>query len=391
MKDKIFNFMKIVLKLKGVFIFIFFIFIIPITCSFILGNEMHEGEIKNIPTIIVDHDNSSYSQMLIKEIKHNEIFNVNNYGENDYDVKTSIEKGKASVGVIIPQSFSKDLTEGNAPKVLVFYDGSQMSITSAAKSRMDEILLSIKTAYIQETMQGKLGIMPEVSRNYMLPMYFNYRILNNPARNYSNFLNIGMLISITQVCIVMLGAVIPKKEKYYLSIWIKSILAGLAGTASTLLTLWIQVKYFGVPFRGTPKEVIILTTLFSIAIANYGVLVRLIITQELFSIQVSAVTVLPTSVLGGYTFPLLAMPKFFQDLSAILPFVHYADPMRRLFLVGIEMKYIVPEIIWFVKFTLSMWLFSLAIFYMKKRIKKVITNTKDNKNKSPNTGEVVKA
>ena len=165
----------------------------------------------------------------------------------------------------------------------------------------------------------------------------------------------------------------------------------MAGTASTLLTLWIQVKYFGVPFRGTPKEVIILTTLFSIAIASYGVLVRLIITQELFSIQVSAVTVLPTSVLGGYTFPLLAMPKFFQDLSAILPFVHYADPMRRLFLVGIEMKYIVPEIIWFVKFTLSMWLFSLAIFYMKKRIKKVITNTKDNKNKSPNTGEVVKA
>lgn len=391
MKDKIFNFIKISLKLKGIFIFIFFIFIIPITCSFILGSEMHEGEIKNIPTIIVDHDNSSYSQMLVKEIKYNEVFNVNNYGENDYDVKTSIEKGKASVGVIIPQSFSKDLTEGNAPKVLVFYDGSQMSITSTAKSRMDEILLSIKTAYIQQTMQGKLGIMPEVSRNYMLPMYFNYRILNNPARNYSNFLNIGMLISITQVCIVMLGAVIPKKEKYYLSIWIKSILAGLAGAASTLLTLWIQVKYFGVPFRGTPKEVIILTTVFSMAIASYGVLVRLIITQELLSIQVSAVTMLPTSVLGGYTFPLLAMPKFFQNLSNILPFVHYADPMRRLFLVGIEMKYIVPEIIWFVKFTLSMWLFSLVIFYIKKTIKKVTTNNKDNENNIQNTGEAVKA
>ncbi|NMM65068.1 ABC transporter permease [Clostridium sp. P21] len=389
MKDKILTFMKIGLKVKSVLTFIFFIFLIPIACSFILGNEMREGEIKNIPTIIVDHDNSSYSQMLIKEIKNNEIFNVTDYSQDDYDVKKLIENNKVRVGVIIPQSFAKDLTGGNAPKVLVFYDGSQMSITSAAKSRMDEILLSIKTGYIQKVMQGKLGVMPEVSRNYMLPMYFNYRLLNNPARNYSNFLNIGMLISVVQVCFVMLGADLVRKEKHYVSIWIKTILGGLAGAASTLITLGIQVKYFGVPFRGTTKETVLLTILFCIAIVSYGVLIRLIVTQKILSIQIGAVTVLPTSILGGYTFPLLAMPPFFQSLSNVLPFVHYAGPMRRIFLNGIGPNYINPEINWFIKFILCMWVFSLGIFYTKKAVKSGYNHIKNKKNSIQNTGEAV--
>lgn len=383
------NFIKIGLKLKGILTFIFFIFFIPIACSFILGSEMREGEIKNIPTVIVDHDNSSYSQMLIKEIKNNEIFNITNYSDNDSDVKNLIENNKARVGVIIPQSFSKDLTEGNAPKVLIFYDGSQMSITSAAKSRMDEILLSIKTGYIQQIMQGKLGVMPEVSRNYMLPMYFNYRILNNPARNYTNFLTIGMLISVAQVCIVMLGADMVKKEKYYFIIWIKTILGGLAGAVSTLLTLAIQVKYYGVPFRATIKETVLLTTLFSIAIVSYGVLIRLIVNQKILSIQIGAVTVLPTSILGGYTFPILAMPQFFQSLSTILPFVHYAGPMRNMFLVGIGPEYINPEISWFIKFIVWMWILSIGIFYIKKAVKKGYNHIKDKKNSVKNTGEAV--
>ncbi|AWI07684.1 ABC transporter permease [Clostridium drakei] len=383
------NFIKIALKLKGILTFIFFIFLIPIACSFILGSEMREGVIKNIPTVIVDHDNSSYSQMLIKEIKNNEIFNITNYSDNDSDVKNLIENNKVRVGVIIPKSFAKDLTGGNAPKVLIFYDGSQMSITSAAKSRMDEILLTIKTGYIQQVMQGKLGIMPEMSRNYMLPMYFNYRILNNPARNYTNFLNIGMLISVAQVCFVMLGADMVKKEKHYFSIWIKTILGGLAGTVSTLITLAIQVKYYGVPFRGTTKETVLLTMLFCIAIVSYGVLIRLIVNQKILSIQIGAVTVLPTSILGGYTFPILAMPEFFQNLSTILPFVHYAGPMRRIFLVGIGAEYINSEIIWFIKFTILMWIFSIGAFYIKKIVKKEYKHIKEKKNNVKNTGEVV--
>jgi ABC-2 type transport system permease protein len=390
MKDKMLKFINIGLKVKTVLTAIFFVFVIPITCSFILGYEMQGHQIKNIPTVVVDHDNSSFSQMLVKEIKNNEIFNITNYSNNDYDVEKLIEDNKVRVGVIIPKSFSKDLSSGNAPKVLVFYDGSQMSITSAAKSRMDEVLLTVKTGYLQQIMQGKLGVMPEVSKNNVLPMYFSYRLLNNPTRDYTNFLNPGMLVSVIQVCLVMLGVdIVKKKEKLYLWLWLKTIFWGFVGTVSTLLTLGIQIKYFGVPFRGTSKGAIILTLLYCIAIVSYGVLVRLIVTEKILSIQLAAVSVLPTSILGGYTFPLLAMPEFFQKFSKILPFVHYAGPIRKLFIADIGINYIMPEINWFIKFTIYMWIFSLMVFLIKKFVKKGYNYIKDKKNNEKNTEQVV--
>ncbi len=390
MKDKMLKFIKIGSKVKGVLTAIFFVFLIPIACSFILGHEMQDHQIKNIPTAIVDHDNSSFSQMLIKEIKNNEIFNVTNYSGNDYDIKNLIEKNKVKVGVIIPKSFSKDLTDGKAPKVLVFYDGSQMSITSAAKSRMSEVLLTIKTGYLQQLVEGKLGVMPEVSKNTVLPMYFNYRILNNPTRNYTNFLNIGMLVSLLQVCLVMLGVdIVRKNEKSYLWLWLKSIFWGLVGSVSALITLAIQIKYFEVPFRGTAKGAIMLTVIYCVAIVSYGVLIRLIVTEKILSIQIAAVSVLPTSILGGYTFPLIAMPKFFQELAKILPFVHCAGPMRRLFIDDVGLDYIIPEINWFAKFIIYMWIASFIIFFTKKIVKKQYYRIKDKRNQKKDTGEVV--
>jgi ABC-2 type transport system permease protein len=113
------------------------------------------------------------------------------------------------------------------------------------------------------------------------------------------------------------------------------------------------------------------------------------VTEKILSIQLAAVSVLPTSILGGYTFPLLAMPEFFQKFAKILPFVHYAGPIRKLFIEDIGINYIMPEINWFIKFTIYMWVFSLMVFFIKKFIKKGYNYIKDKKNNKKNTEQVV--
>lgn len=392
MKEKIVDFIHLGLKIKNLFFSFLFVFGIPVLCSFILGYQMKYHQIQHIPTIIVDHDNSQFSQMLIKEIKTNEIFDVTYYSERDEDVKDLIDQEKARVGVIIPQSFSKDLVSGNAPKVLIFYDGSQMSVTSAAKSRMDEILLTIKTAYLKNIVEGKLGVMPEVSKNYVLPMYFTYRLLNNPTKNYISFLIPGMIISLIQVSLVMLGVdIVRKDEKNYLWLWIKGIIGGLLGVLSIWASLGIQVKYFAVPFRGTVTGGIILTALYCIGLVNYGVLVRLILPEKIAALQVSAISILPTSILAGFTFPILAMPEFFKNLSKILPFLYYGEAMRDLTLKDISIDYIMPQINWMLKFVIYMWIASLAVFILKKFIKKGCNHIRNKKNQQQKTEEVIQA
>jgi ABC-2 type transport system permease protein len=389
MKEKLIRFIRITSKFKSVLMAIMFIFIIPMACSFMLGYEMQAHQIKNIPTAIVDHDNSFFSQMLIREIKTNETFNVINYSNNDYDIKNLMDEEKIKVGVIIPKSFSKDLTDGKAPKVLIFYDGSQMSIESFSKSRMEEILLSIKTAYLEQIMQGKLGIMPEVSQNHVLPMYFTYRLLNNPTRNYTSFLLPGLLISVVQVALVMLGADMAKEEKLYVWLWLKGVFYGILGAVSIALTLWIQVKYFGTPFRGTIQGAIILTLLYSMGMVFYGALIRLILVNKIFSLQVAAVTVLPLNILGGYTFPLLAMPEVFQKMARIEPFVYYAESIRDLCLKNLDLKYVLPEVNWLFKFLIYMWIASFVVFILKKIIKNRLKYILGNIKKQKQSEEVV--
>lgn len=368
-------------------------FVIPISSSFLFGYNMQAKQIQHIPTIIVDRDNSSFSRTLTEEIRRNEIFNIVQYSENDSDVQKFIEQGKAMVGVIIPSSFSKDLTEGNGPKILVFYDGSQMSITSAAKARMSEILLTIKTGYLKKVMEGKLNVLPNQSIKTTLPMYFSYRLLNNPTRNYVNFLVPGMLIGIIQIGLIMIGVDrVRDKEKFFLLCLGKSILWGVLGAISIIATLWIQCHYFGVPYKGSLSAGIKITLIYSIAIVSAGMLVRFIIPNKIFATQVAAIMVIPSSIIGGFTFPLMAMPKLFQQVAFFLPYVHYAESIRDLSMKSIDISYISQHINWLIKFTVYIWIASTILFFSKKLIKSIwkkFRNSLRLKNKEKANSEVV--
>jgi len=255
-----------------------------------------------------------------------------------------------------------------ADSTIQAYDGQ---IKSAAKSRMDEILLSIKTAYLKNVVEGKLGVMPEVSKNYVLPMYFSYRILNNPTKNYINFFIPGMIISVIQVSIVMLGVdIVRKEEKNYLWLWIKGIIGGLLGVVSIWVSFAIQFKYFAVPFKGSLTGAIMLTVLYCIGLVNYRVLVRLILPEKVAALQIGAISILPTSILAGFTFPLIVMPEFFKNLAKFLPFLYYGEAMRDLSLKDIGISYVMPQINWMFKFVLYMWIATLAVFILRKLIKK---------------------
>ncbi|MCY6482945.1 ABC transporter permease [Clostridium aestuarii] len=356
--------------LKKTLMIFLMLFVIPISSSFLFGYNMQAKQILNIPTIVVDRDESSFSRMITEEIRSNEIFDIVSCSRKDSDIQEFIEQGKAMVGVIIPSSFSKDLVEGKGPKILVFYDGSQMSVTSAAKARMTEILLTIKTGYLQKVMEGKLNILPNESIKKVMPMYFTYRLLNNPTRNYVNFLIPGMLITILQVGLVMIGAdCVREKEKYFILYMLKALFWGVLGAVSIITTIWVQFHYFGVPYRGSVEAGLKLTLIYSIGMVSLGMLVRLIIPSKLFATQMAAISVLPSSILGGFTFPLMAMPKLFEQIGEFLPYVHYAEPLRDLSMKAIDISYVAKDMNWLARFVIYIWMISFVVFFMKKIIK----------------------
>ena len=157
-------------KHKDTLMQLLLIIVIPAFISVAFGYEMQATVIKNIPTVVMDQDNSSFSRALINEIKTNEIFNIKYYIEMDEAIEELIAQNKAFVGVIIPADFSKDLVDFNAPKVLIFYDGTKLPIVSAAKARLDEILLTYKVGFMKRVLEGTLSVIPEQSLKLIQPI-----------------------------------------------------------------------------------------------------------------------------------------------------------------------------------------------------------------------------
>ncbi|MHB8077240.1 ABC transporter permease [Desulfosporosinus fructosivorans] len=384
--------MKKVLKLidclkgKKILIPILFVLVIPSICSLILGYQYISHVVTHVPTIIIDHDNSSSSKNLVTQIETNEAFNVVYYSSNDYEVENLIEEGKVATGIIIPENFSTDLLNGKAPKVLVIYDAVQMSMTGATKSRISEILGTIRSGYLMQIMQGKLEIMPELSQNYVQPMPYTTRYLGNPTKSTPNFMLPGMLLNIAQISIFILGVeIVEVRGKRYSSIWLKGIFCGLLGSISILISLMIQYYLFEMPFNGSLTGAALLTILYTIGMANLGMLIRLIVKVRLSAVKF-AMSISATVMLAGYTFPVLAMPDTIKIIARYNPFTYYGGPLRDLTLLDINFQYVLPDIAWLIKFVILMWIATFVAYLFNnisvpnliKRIRTLISRKAEN-------------
>ncbi|WP_238948742.1 ABC transporter permease [Clostridium sp. YIM B02569] len=376
MKEIVLKLKERFIKSKEIIVSVMLLLIIPAISSYALGYTYSEHVVKNVPTMIVDHDDSTLSKNFITQINTNEVFNVVNYSENDNDIKNLMDEGKVVVGIIIPANFNKDLNDGKAPKIMICYDGSQMSAVSAGKTRIAEILGTIKVSYLMKIGEGKLGIMPQEVKNNIIPIQTDSIFLGNSARSTANFLLQGMLIGIAQIGIISLGVLVVKEKENYFFLLVKSIIFGLIGSMSIFLLMFIQYKYFQMPYRGSVKAGIALTITFSITMINLGILFRLIIKNKLEAVSSSSLMASSFVLLSGYTFPLMAAPEVFKKLSKIIPFLYYGIPMRDLSLLGLNFNDVVPNIYYLIKYMIFTWIIMLVILLIKS-ISKKRTNIKE--------------
>lgn len=355
-------------------------FLIPTIIGVILGYEMRQNCINHIPTVIVDHDQSEFSRKLIQYIATDETFQIVEYAEKDSDVEDMIYANQAQVGVIIPEGLYADMLLGNAPKVLTIYDGTVMNVVSAAKSAMSEILLTIKAGYMQGVFAGKLDAVSHVSEHEINPIDATYQTLYNPTKNYRNFFLPGMLINILQMGIALVALEKAKeKETDFNKDMYNITYMGLIGVLPITLCLGIQVCFFGMPARGSIAAFFVLTFLFSLCQTAFGYGMGKLVPDKVFGSQVTCIFLTPATILGGYTFPLMAMPKAFQIIAYAIPFTKYAEAVRALSLKQASFMVYLPQMLYLLCFLFI----EIVIFYAVLR---KVTAWRENQSSRNQTG-----
>lgn len=119
--------------------------------------------------------------------------------------------------------------------------------------------------------------------------------------------------------------------------------------------------WFRVPFRGSVVTLLVTTALFAIVILGIGYLISVRIRSQLGASQIALIlTMLPTTMLSGYTFPIDQMPASIRAVTFVVFARYYVSILRAVFLKGSSITDLAGPV-------LALSLYAVVIIYLAAR------------------------
>lgn len=335
------------------------LFIIPIVTTLLIGFELNEEVIRDIPVAVIDYDGTTFSQQLIDAFAQNEMFNVISYPGSEKELEELIKNSEVRMGIIIPKNFYDDVALLNSPTVLMIYDGSHMSMTGTAKAKATEILLTYKGGAAVKQLQGRLDMSFEEALNVVQAFSMTTRTLYNPTKSFEDFLAPILLAGSVQGAMVLIASVsinheiftIKRQERRGYGLG-KTLFYTLLGTTSYIICVFIQVKFFDMPFKGQMLTVVVLSLALCFAVSSFCILISTVMRNRMVALLGGGVVFIPNSVMAGTTWPIQSMPVGYQGFVKYVPFTHFANNLRDIYLKGYGLDILSKDIRYLIVFGL---------------------------------------
>jgi ABC-2 type transport system permease protein len=120
----------------------------------------------------------------------------------------------------------------------------------------------------------------------------------------------------------------------------------LIGLLDAAFCLVFGVFWFDVPFRGDVATLFLATSLFLVVVLGIGYLVSVKIKSQVGAAQMGLLlTLLPTTLLSGYAFPIDQMPPLVQGVTYLVFARYYVTALKALFLKGSGIVDLAPELL----------------------------------------------
>src|SRR3989440_7125332 len=177
---------------------LFFAIFIPVLELFMLGYAI-DTNVRHVRTVVLDQANTQESRQLLQMFENSEDFDVVEIVYREAELTEAIVDGRARVGVMIPEDYSRKLAAGQTAQLLVLVDGSVSSVAAEAVNVGNALAL-------RESLRLVLG-------DKALPVESRPRVLFNPDTKSANFFIPGLLVVMCQLMATQLTANAVVKEK----------------------------------------------------------------------------------------------------------------------------------------------------------------------------------
>ncbi|HET7142513.1 MAG TPA: ABC transporter permease [Anaerolineales bacterium] len=343
------------------------VIVMPMLQLFLLGYAA-TTDVKNISLAVWDQSQSPQSRALL------DAFRAANYFSIDYSVYAQeeytalIESGKIRAALIIPPNYEVRLLEGKA-QVSLILDGSDATVGGTALSIAKLIGQSYATKVLAE--QSALTSRPSA---FNPPLDVRTQVWYNPDLIAAYFNVPGVIGMILYFITTLLTAssIVRERERGTIEQLIVTPIRSWELVVGKILpytilafidiieVLIIGHWWFKVPIRGDLGLIFALSGLFILSGLGIGLFASTIANTQQEAFITVMVTMLPSIFLSGFFFPIEAMPKFLQYVSALIPLRYYLVIIRALLLKGVGVQALQSPII-------ALTIFSIVIMGVAAR------------------------
>ncbi len=322
---------------------LFIVLIWPVLMLIFFGYAI-TMEMRSIPTIISDQSKSYQSRELISKFSSSGFFKIKNQDISAKEVDTLFKHREAKCILIIPPDYCKK-TQTTKTTIALLIDASDPTAAINIQNYVNNILAKYNR---------------EINPNLKMPLTISLRFLYNDNLKSSYFFVPGLAAVIMLLISTLLTsiAIVKEKEQGTMEQILVSpirpieIVLGkvvpyiIVAFTSGVIVILAAMFWFGVPMHGSFLLALAMMFLYVVTGASLGMLISSIANTQQIALLVSLIgTLLPTTLLSGFIFPISSMPLFFQYISKIIPASHFVVIIRGIMLKGVGVKELAGHIV----------------------------------------------
>ena len=331
-------------------------------------------DVRHTATFLVDQDRSPLSRELVDAFTASGYFDVVAGSEAATDAVKALDRGEATVGLVIPPGFGRDLLAAGADgapaaTVQLLVDGTNSNIATVALGYAEGILRSFGARVAAAGAE-----LPEAAVALQERAWYNPSL---ESRNYNVPAVVGTLMLLVALLLTALAIVREREIGTLEQLMVSPLAPGELIAGKTLpfaliafvdlaLVTTVAVVWFEVPFRGNLLVLLLASLLFLLPALGTGLLISTVSSTQQEAFLTTFLTFMPTILLSGFLFPISSMPKVFQWLTLVNPLRHYLEIVRGVFLKGTGLGVLWPQHL--ALLALGAALLTLAAWRFEKRV-----------------------
>lgn len=318
------------------------LFVLPMIQTVIFGYAVNM-DVRNIPTAVIDRDNSPQSRDLLQALFASGHFRLSELPETDQQVRRLLDSGSVRVALVINHGFAGQLGRGGTAQLQALIDGS------------DSNTAGVILGYLSRFSEARsLQLLTEKAASSGLPpisgaVRLESRAWFNPDLASPPFYVPAVIANILYIITMLLSAMAVVREKEigtieqvivtpirkYEFILGKTLPFVLIGYANVFLISLVGWLVFRVPVRGSILLLIIATGLFLMSSLGSGLFISTVSQTQQQAKMSAFFVIFIAMLLSGFAFPVDNMPLPVQWLTMINPVRWFMEIIRGLYLKGI--------------------------------------------------------